>query len=219
MRLKLLSFVLFSSLILAPLSADAGLEPVVQDLERALSARLTVWTTPTGRRIFVSHCRSYRGGCESRIASFAQLIADAAQRHSLDPFLLAAIALKESGLNPVAVGQAGERGIVQLHPLGVGRRVRYVQQEQYRSRCLRQPHACQAEVLETGARLLATSIERCGGLEAGLGMYNAGRCTEEVPYIRRVLREQARLVDLAQADDPEEDSTEDAASSEDETES
>jgi hypothetical protein len=195
-RLLFLSFVLCVGLVV-PNRADAGLEPVTDNLTRALEARLTVWRTPAGRRIYVSHCRTFRGGCESRIASFARMIADVADRHDIDPFLLAAIALKESGLNPAAVGLAGERGIVQLHPLGAGRNVRYVQQERYRNRCVREPDACQAEVLEIGARLLSSSIARCGGLEAGLGMYNAGRCSDTLPYVARVLRERDRLVELA----------------------
>ncbi len=162
-------------------------------LAQALDQRLTVWTTPRGRRVHVSHCRYAKGGCPARIEAFAQVITHAAEQNGLDAFLLAAVAMRESGFDPAAIGAAGERGIVQLHPRGAGARVRYVRDDRYRERCLRQADACQGEVVDVGATLLAEAIQHCGGLERGLGMYNAGRCDETRDYVRRVLAERERL--------------------------
>ena len=177
-------------------AAAAG--PMAVALARALDERMTVWNGPR-RRVYVRHCRRARTGCRARLVAFSRIIVEAAQRHSVDPFLLTAMALRESGLNPFAEGGVGERGIVQLHPRGVGSRVRFVQSEGYRRRCERDPGACQEEVLDVGASLIARSIERCGTVEAGLGCYNTGVC-QSTPYGQRVLEERDNLLRLAKAD-------------------
>lgn len=163
---------------------------------RALDARLTIWRTPRGEVVHVRHCRDAPGGCRARLAAFARILVEAARAHDLDPFMLAAIAIRESGLDPLAEGSAGERGIVQLHPQGVGRNVRFVQNEAYRRRCARDPAACQREVVMVGAELVARSIASCGSVEAGLGMYNRGVCGE-TDYTRRILAEREQLLALA----------------------
>ena len=173
-------------------------DPAVVALGRALDRRMTVWATDR-RVVYVSHCRHARGGCPERVASFARLIGEAAQRHHLDPFLLAAVAVRESGMDPTAQGGGGERGIVQLHPRGSGARVRYVRSEAYRRSCSRRPDACQAEVLEAGASLLSRSIDRCGGVREGLGAYNRGVCGP-TSYADRVMSERQRLLRLAKTD-------------------
>jgi hypothetical protein len=169
-------------------------DETVQALERALEGRMTVWRT-SARTIYVRHCRDAREGCEERLGTFARMIGDAAERHTLDPFLLAAVAVRESALDPEAAGAAGERGIVQLHPRGSGARVRYVRSESYRRSCARRPGACQEEVLDVGARLLARNIERCGGVREALGAYNRGECGE-TDYARGVMSERQRLLRL-----------------------
>ncbi len=176
--------------------AQARDEEVALRLGRALEKRLTVWRTPGGRVVHVSHCRAVQGGCRARIASFARWMVEVSRENGIDPFVLAAIAVRESGLDPFATGSAGEMGIVQLHPRGIGRHVRFVQSEAYRRRCARSPGACQAEILEVGARHLASAVQTCGSIEAGLGAYNTGVCGEN-SYSRRVMRERTRLIDLA----------------------
>ncbi len=173
-------------------------DPSVSALRRALDRRMTVWRSGS-RSVYVSHCRAYRGGCPERTAAFARLIGDVAAAHDVDPFLLAAIAIRESGLDPTAAGAAGERGIVQLHPRGSGSRVRYVRSEAYRRRCQRRPDACQREVLDAGAALLSRGIERCGGVREALGAYNRGTCGE-TSYAVRVMSERQRLLRLAKTD-------------------
>ena len=100
-------------------SADSPVrEAVSAALERAFDARLTIWTRPDGARVHAYHCRSAAGGCRARIHHYAERIAEFSSEEQVDPFLVAAIVLRESGLNPFAEGTAGERGIVQLHPEG-----------------------------------------------------------------------------------------------------
>ena len=167
-------------------------------LARALDERLTVWQAGD-RRVYVRHCRSSRVDCRARLVAFAGILTSAGYRHGVDPFLLAGIALRESGLNPFAEGLAGERGIVQLHPRGVGSRVRFVRSEGYRRRCERQEDACQGEVVEEGAAHVASAIQRCGTVEAGLGAYNSGVC-QVTAYSERVLEARVELLRLAKAD-------------------
>lgn len=177
-------------------SSSAG--PMAVALTRALTERLTVWRGGA-RRVYVRHCRHARSGCRARLVAFSRIIVQAAERHGVDPFLVAAMALRESGLNPFAEGGIGERGLVQLHPRGVGARVRFVQNENYRRRCERDPGACQEEVLDVGTELVAASIARCGSVEEGLGCYNSGVC-QTTSYSRRVLEERENLLRMAKAD-------------------
>lgn len=167
-------------------------------LARALDERLTVWQAGD-RRVYVSHCRGARVDCRARLVAFARILTSAGYRHGVDPFLLAAMALRESGLNPFAEGGLGERGIVQLHPRGVGSRVRFVRSEGYRRRCERREDACQGEVVDEGAAHVASAIERCGTVEAGLGAYNSGIC-QVTAYSERVLASRVELLRLAKAD-------------------
>lgn len=164
-----------------------------QALARALDARLTVWTRPDGTRVHVRHCRRAPGGCPARIAVFSNMIAGVAHEYDLDPFLLAAMAMRESALNPAVIGAAGEAGIVQLHPQGAGHDVRFVQDEDYRQRCVEKPRACQRPVLEVGARYLAKAMHECGSMDAALGYYSTGSCNPDARYPRRVLRERRKL--------------------------
>lgn len=172
--------------------------PVAQG-QRALNEKLTqaitVWTTPSGQRVTVAHCRYARMGCAKRIKLLAQWIEDAAAKHGVDPLVLSAIALHESGLNPFAQGQVGEAGIMQLHPQGVGRQVRFVKDTGYRDRCKRTAGACQKEVIDKAASLLATAIKTCGSVERALGYYNTGRCQTN-GYADRVMHRHATLSGL-----------------------
>jgi hypothetical protein len=159
----------------------------------ALEDRLTVWESPKGKLFYASHCRTGPGGCRARIAVIARWLADAADQYSLDPFVLAAMAVKESGLNPFAEGSVGELGLLQLHPRGVGRRTKFVRSEDFRKRCEKSVGACQKEIIDIGAEHLSDAIQRCGDLRAALGAYNSGKCGE-TDYTDRVLTERAALL-------------------------
>lgn len=182
----------------------AGRDPTRADvtgpaggLAHALVARLTVWTRPDGTPVLARRCRRGPVPCRERLAVFAGLIEDAARRHGLDPFLLAALAMRESGLDPSAIGRRGEAGLVQLHPRGAGRGIRYVHDAAYRESCQERLDACQAPVLERGAEALAEAVRECGSLRAGLGRYASGRCRADLDHGEHVLEERARLRRLA----------------------
>lgn len=172
-------------------------------IQEALRSRLTVHVHPrTGARTATKHCRHAAEGCDTRLAEFSRYMQDSAEQYGLDPWLLAAMAFRESGLNPFAVGTRGEKGILQLHPKNRrAKSVRFVQDESYRAQCQRQAGACQREVVERAAFILASSLNKCGGnLEQALGMYNTGRCGGSLSYAKRVLQERARLMQLAGVD-------------------
>ena len=185
------------------LSSDLGEEPPPEAVAvaRALDERLTIWRRPDGRRVYVHHCRQGRVDCRERVVAIAAVFARSGRAHGVDPFLLAAVAMRESGLNPFAEGGVGERGIVQLHPLGAGSRVRFVRSDAHRRRCARRPDACQDEVLDAGANLLSRALRRCGSVAEALGAYNTGVC-QETSYSRRVLEERQRLLQLAKGFEP-----------------
>lgn len=114
-------------------------------------------------------------------------IASAAERHNLDPELIAAVADVESGLQWDAVSPAGALGVMQLMPAtahGLGVR----------------DAGDPAASVEAGARYLRQQLDRFGGdLALALAAYNAGptavlrhggtppyRETED--FVRKVLR-------------------------------
>jgi hypothetical protein len=172
-------------------------------LQEALRSRLTVHVHPrTGVRTATKHCRHAAEGCDARLAEFSRYLLESGAQYGLDPWVLAAMAFRESGLNPFAVGTRGEKGILQLHPKNRrAQSVRFVQDESYRARCQTQAGACQREVVERAAFILASSLTKCGGdLEQALGMYNTGRCGGSGTYAKRVLKERARLMSLAGMD-------------------
>jgi soluble lytic murein transglycosylase-like protein len=164
-------------------------------LQQALRFRVTINTKRSGFMTAAYHCRHASEGCDRRLFEFAHYLKDAGEANGIDPWLLAAMAFRESGLNPFAVGAVGERGILQLHPKNArSRGVRFIRDEWYRQRCQREVGACQREVVDRAAQLLAQSLEKCGGdLDRALGMYNTGRCGGNGTYAKRVRAEMENL--------------------------
>jgi len=194
-----------------PLPAAAGIDyrtalgdhPSSLALARAIDARLIVRESREGEPMHVQHCRVSEGGCRARIATLSRLITEASNRAGVDPFLTAGIAVRESGLNPLAVSAVGARGVVQLNPKYRGKSVPFIYNERYREKCGRRPGACQREVLEAGLGLYKWAVNRCGGdVQKGLAWYNSGRCDKRNGYSSSVLRERRRLLRLAKAADP-----------------
>ncbi len=180
-----------------------GDHPTSLALARAIDARLIVRETRQGQPIHVQHCRVSDGGCRARIAALSRLITEASNRAGVDPFLTAGIAVRESGLNPLAVSPVGARGVVQLNPKYRGKTVPFVYNERYREKCSRRPGACQREVIEAGLGLYEWAVARCGGdVEKGLAWYNSGHCDKRNGYASSVLRERRRLLRLAKQADP-----------------
>ena len=175
-----------------------GDHPSSLALARAIDARLIVRETREGKPIHVQHCRVVEGGCRARVATLSRLITEASNRAGVDPFLTAAIAMRESGLNPLAVSPVGARGVVQLNPRYRGKTAPFVYNESYREQCSRRPGACQREVLDAGLGLYRWAVGRCGGdVQKGLAWYNSGRCDKRNGYASSVLRERRRLLRLA----------------------
>ncbi len=180
-----------------------GDHPTSLALARAIDARLIVRESRSGEPIHVRHCRVTEGGCRARIATLSRLITEASNRAGVDPFLTAGIALRESGLNPLAVSPVGARGVVQLNPKYRGKTVPFIYDERYREECSRRPGACQREVLDAGLGLYAWAVTRCGGdVEKGLAWYNSGHCDKQNGYASSVLRERRKLLRLAKQADP-----------------
>jgi len=161
----------------------------VAELAEVLDARMLL---PNGRHHIV-HCRRAPDGCETRVHHFARYLTDAGDDHAIDPYLLAALAVRESALDPSAVSRVGAAGILQLHPRGVGRHVPFVRDHRVRTRCLRQPGACQRPVVDVGAAHLSRWLTACEGVEAAIGGYAAGRCGGAPTHARGVLLELERL--------------------------
>lgn len=198
-----LPWLLLTSCFALTRSAHAETDPAPL-LQEALRSRLTVHVHPrTGARLPTKHCRHAAEGCDTRLAEFSRYLLEASEQYGLDAWLLAAMAFRESGLNPFAVGTRGEKGILQLHPKNRrAKDVRFVQDASYWARCQQKPGACQREVVERAAFILASSLGKCGGdLEQALGMYNTGRCGGSQTYAKRVLKERARLMSLAGVDE------------------
>jgi hypothetical protein len=118
---------------------------------------------PGGERLSV-------GWSASRVAApskFDDLIAAAAKEHSIDPRLLKAVMLFESGFNPKAVSRKGARGLMQLMPKTAA---------QHGVRNVHDP----AQNVEAGARHLSYLLDLYrGDLEKTLAAYNAGETAVE----------------------------------------
>ena len=125
----------------------------------------------------------------SRVAAptqFDELISAAARDHALDPKLLKAVMLFESGFNPKAVSRKGARGLMQLMPQTAA---------QHGVRNVHDP----AQNVQAGARHLSYLMDVYGGdLERTLAAYNAGEAAVDrysgVPpydetrdYVRNIL--------------------------------
>lgn len=180
----------------------APVEPARFDeaaLARALERRLTYPASlAAGRPYQVQHCRRAPRGCRERLEAFAGMFVRAGRETGVSPWLLAAMGMSETALNPFAEGEAGERGILQIHPARRdGRKLRFLRDARYRERCKREVGACQDEVVSLAAAILARAIGKCGDTEAGLRMYNSGRCNGRTSYPHRVSKELARLYEYA----------------------
>lgn len=183
-------------------SADVDTSPLLQQavdtsplLQQAMWNRVAVHKRRSGVAIPIYHCRKAAEGCDKRLTEFAHYIIDASEKNGVDPWLLAAMAFRESGMNPFVVGAVGELGILQLHPKNKRvQSVRFVRDAYYRQRCRKQAGACQREVVDRAAEILARSLAVCDGdLYRALGMYNSGKCGGNKSYSDRILDERDAL--------------------------
>lgn len=114
---------------------------------------------PSARR---STDHSWLAARLSRPSEYDHLINQAASNHSLDPRLVKAVALVESGFNPKAVSPKGARGLMQLMPATASRNgVSNVHDP--------------AQNIAGGTRYLSHLLNLFdGNLEKSLAAYNAG---------------------------------------------
>jgi soluble lytic murein transglycosylase-like protein len=113
------------------------------------------------------------------VARVALEIREAAAAWSVDPYLVAAIAVRESGLQGRARSQSC-RGIMQLHE-------RSRHGIEAARRCRAEPERCTAIEIDVATEHLARSIAICGDEASALGRYHRGRCGAD-DYARSVLR-------------------------------
>ncbi len=170
-------------------------------LDDALALRLTFPASlQAGKPAFIGHCARAPSGCRRRVEIFAEYFFYVGEETGMSPWLLAAVAVHESRLNPAAEGPCGKwacRGIMQIHERWRGAPP-YIKSAKARKRCSRQIGACQEPVVRFAANLLRSEIERCGSLEGGLGAYNTGRCGRGLRYARKVQLELEHLHELAE---------------------
>lgn len=162
-------------------------------VERAVRDGMTrrIWK---GKRLYLHHCRDALEGCEDRIQIFAGYFREAGKAHGVDPLLLVAIAYHESRFVPAAHGGVGEWGIMQIHPKHE-LAPRFVTDPKYRAACFKQRGACQYEVVQAGAAIVARRLAKCGGsVRCAVRDYNSGKGHGELSgYQRAVVRLYERL--------------------------
>ena len=94
-------------------------------------------------------------------ATWGELIDDCAERHGLDPALVAGVIWRESRGNPKAVSHCGARGLMQLMPATARR---FGVSDSFNPR----------QNVGAGCKYLAWLIKRFGVLDRAVAGYNAG---------------------------------------------
>ena len=141
---------------------------------------------------------------ETRRASYHRIVADIACRHGIPSRLLDAVIAQESGFSPSSISRAGAMGMMQIMP-GTAR-----------SLGLNNPFDPISN-LRAGARYLRQQIDRFGRVDLALAAYNAGPerrslrngripvIPETQHYVRTILTNWGRLIELDQANTQEPD--------------
>lgn len=125
----------------------------------------------------------------ARLAPFSEAVADAAGQFGIDPSVITAVIVAESGGKAHAVSPAGARGLMQIMP-GTARELG-----------LENPFDPRENIL-AGTRYLAKMLKRFGGdITLALAAYNAGpgavRRHGGIPPYRETMRFVSKVLDLA----------------------
>lgn len=163
-------------------------------LRESLDRCVTYRSSWHRRHTHVPACRSAPKGCHRRLEHFAALFRSAGKQHGVDPWLLAAMATRETSLNPWAEGAAGERTIMQLSARHRRQLPEYWDARAI-ERCRKVVGACQEAAVVYAAAIMARLLRSCQTESAALGAYNTGRCGEN-GYVRRVLRRRRQMLGL-----------------------
>lgn len=160
---------------LTPVSASGDTEPV---------SVMSMPLSPEMRRVVTYLSHKYRiaaPALEPMVAS-AHVVGS---RLGLDPLLILAVMAIESRFNPFAQSDQGAQGLMQIMP-------QYHQDKLAESE---QDHPLLDPVtnIEVGAKVLKESIQRAGGLQAGLQQYAGALGDEDGQYAKTVMAEKQRL--------------------------
>ncbi len=158
----------------------------MQALVAAILAVVTIASTPSGVPIYAPHFRNAAGGAEHRAEELASTFLFAEEVYGIDPYLLAALAFRESSMNAEAIGTKGEFSIVQLHPRSRWGRAAH-------TLCKGAEASCERTAVLEAARLLALGVKECGSESRAVGFYRTGHCTEGVGA-DRVLSVRVRML-------------------------
>ena len=133
--------------------------------------------------------RKYRVAPEPISALVAEAYEIGPQK-KLDPTLILAVMAIESAFNPFAQSTMGAQGLMQVRT--------DVHTEKYDNFGGEFAAFDPIANMRVGASVLRESIDRNGGIEAGLRQYvGAGNSGEDGGYVNKVLAEQQRLKDIA----------------------
>lgn len=143
---------------------------------------------PEMRGIIDYAARKYRVAA-SAIEPFIGAAHAAGRQVGVDPLLIVAVMAIESGFNPLAESPRGAQGLMQVIP-------RFHQdklEQRGKDESLLDPQAN----IHIGAQILKESIQRAGGVEAGLQQYAGAPNDAEAQYAAKVLAEKQRLAQFA----------------------
>lgn len=158
--------------------------------ERAQATVEQVQVSPETRRVVDYLARKYRVAATA-IEPLIAAAHTAGARVGLDPMLIVAVIAVESSFNPFAESPMGAQGLMQVIP-------RYHQEKleavgQVGETTLLDP----VTNIQVGAKVLKESIQRSGGLEAGLQYYAGASTDAETQYANKVMAEKQRLEQAA----------------------
>lgn len=187
------------SVIIPVLASLVGLsDPSVDQLAAVLLAESTIPSTRATKPRCWSALKRAPGGCAAELRSYAEAFVAAGEAHGLDPWLLAAVAWRESRWIAGSNGVAHERGIMQIHPSRPDARGLPIFDDREWLQCRRVVGQCQAPVIDVAAGILRRATKRCGDVAGGLAAYQSGRCDSEPgrKYATRVMATRDRLSTL-----------------------
>lgn len=154
--------ILFAGAVLGSVSQEARADRILYYVD----GEAVVFTNTPSRRdvkpAFPRDVSRFGGGAGLPATPYDAFIDEVARENGLEPALIKAVALVESGFNPRAVSNKGARGIMQFIPSTAAR---------YGVSDLHDPH----QSLRAGARHLRDLLDEFGGdLTLALAAYNAG---------------------------------------------
>jgi hypothetical protein len=144
------------------------------------TAILMLCTLPSG-----SYCGHLGPKPATRAREIATVLADAATSNGVDPYLLTALAFRESTFDRAAVSAEASFGLLQVNARGWGRDALH--------RCLVTPSDCLWWQAYAGARAMSHYQKLCGTAGRALTAYRTGRCAAPGPRALEVL-ETRRLI-------------------------